>query len=210
MCFSVTASFATGVALTGIGVATLGQTKTKREIPLALIPLLFGVQQLIEGFVWLSFARGTQTLNTIATCSYTFFSHIFWPMFIPFAVALAEEDPGRKKILRGFQVIGMAIGLYTLYAFFQSPVTSSIINHSIVYEVDLFHKAILTGFYVTITCGSFFVASDRLLNVLGALFLAGFLIAYYFYTLAFVSVWCFFAAVLSIVIYLYFKNRNNK
>ena len=208
MCFSATASFATGIALTGVGVATLEQTKTKREIPLALFPLLFGVQQLIEGFVWLSLTRGSYALNTISTCSYTFFSHIFWPMFVPFAVALVEANPGRKRILRGFQVAGMAIGLYTLYAFFQSPVTSSIINHSIVYEVDLFHKVLITGFYVTIVCGSFFVASDRLLNVFGALLLVGFLTAYYFYTLAFVSVWCFFAAILSIVVYLYLKNRS--
>ena len=49
MCFSATASFISGTALCAIGVATLKQTKASAEIPFALIPLLFGIQQLTEG-----------------------------------------------------------------------------------------------------------------------------------------------------------------
>ncbi len=110
MCFSFTASLATGAALTGVGIATLNQTKHKTEIPLALFPLLFGVQQLIESVVWLSFMWKSETLNKLATCGFTFFSHIFWPMFVPFAIALVEQDEKRKKILKGFQIAGIAVG----------------------------------------------------------------------------------------------------
>ena len=56
MCFSATASFISGTALCVIGVATLKQTKAPAEIPFALIPLLFGIQQLTEGVIWLSSA----------------------------------------------------------------------------------------------------------------------------------------------------------
>jgi hypothetical protein len=55
MCFSPTASFVAGVAISTVGVATLKNVKNKREIPFALVPLIFGIQQIIEGFVWLSF-----------------------------------------------------------------------------------------------------------------------------------------------------------
>lgn len=208
MCFSTTASFAAGIALSTIGVATIQQTKKKRELPLALIPLLFGIQQIIEGFVWLSFSFGMPVLNQFATCGYTTFSHILWPIFVPFAVALIETDLVRKRILHAFQVMGVGVGGYLLYAATQNPIVSTIINQSIVYDSVFLYTFMITGFYITVVCGSFFVSSEKLLNAFGALLLVSFLCAYYFYTLAFVSVWCFFAAVLSILVYLFFKNRG--
>ena len=49
MCFSATASFS-AASITGvIGVATLRQVKHPRELLLAAMPLLFAVQQAIEG-----------------------------------------------------------------------------------------------------------------------------------------------------------------
>jgi len=44
MCFSATASFVAGSALSAVGVATVKKAKRKTEIPFALIPLLFGVR----------------------------------------------------------------------------------------------------------------------------------------------------------------------
>ena len=44
MCFSAPASFIAGTALSLIGVDALRKTKTRREIPFAIIPLLFGIQ----------------------------------------------------------------------------------------------------------------------------------------------------------------------
>ena len=63
MCFSAPASFIAGTALTSIGVAALRQTKTGSEIPFAMIPLLFGVQQLIEGVIWLTFSYDAPILG---------------------------------------------------------------------------------------------------------------------------------------------------
>jgi hypothetical protein len=53
MCFSPLASFTTA-ALTGvIGVVAIGRVARPSELPLAAIPLFFGVQQAIEGGLWL-------------------------------------------------------------------------------------------------------------------------------------------------------------
>lgn len=46
MCFSASASFIAGASLSAIGVAALRNTEKRTEQPLAMIPLLFGVQQL--------------------------------------------------------------------------------------------------------------------------------------------------------------------
>ena len=49
MCFSAPASFIAGTALSAIGVAALRKTKSRSEVPFAMIPLLFGIQQVTEG-----------------------------------------------------------------------------------------------------------------------------------------------------------------
>jgi branched-subunit amino acid permease len=55
MCLSATASFIAGVSLSVLGVATVKKAERKAEIPFAMIPLLFGTQQIVEGMLWLSF-----------------------------------------------------------------------------------------------------------------------------------------------------------
>ena len=67
MCFSATASFVAGSALVVLGVATLRATRRKSEIPFAAIPLLFGIQQLVEGLLWLSFRFDSPQLKTAMT-----------------------------------------------------------------------------------------------------------------------------------------------
>lgn len=42
MCFSGTASFTTGTALIAVGAVTVHRSRGKAELPLALVPLLFG------------------------------------------------------------------------------------------------------------------------------------------------------------------------
>jgi hypothetical protein len=51
MCFSATASFVAGSALSAVGAVTITKAKRKAEIPFATIPLLFGIQQLTEGLI---------------------------------------------------------------------------------------------------------------------------------------------------------------
>jgi hypothetical protein len=55
MCFSASASFGAGAALTVLGVLSLRKSESRSHIMFASIPLLFAAQQFTEGFVWLSF-----------------------------------------------------------------------------------------------------------------------------------------------------------
>jgi len=97
MCFSATASFTAGVILTVTGVYTLRQVKSKSILPFASIPLLFGIQQIIEGIVWMSFNE--PVLHGIATYLFVLFAYVLWPTFVPVSIWLIEENPIRKKIL---------------------------------------------------------------------------------------------------------------
>ncbi len=73
MCFSAPASFISGTALSVIGVAALKRTESKSEIPFALIPLLFGIQQLTEGVIWLTFSYDAPLLRQSMTYIYSGF-----------------------------------------------------------------------------------------------------------------------------------------
>jgi hypothetical protein len=53
MCFSPQADFTAGAVIAGVGVATLRRVRVRRELIVGALPLLFGIHQLVEGFVWL-------------------------------------------------------------------------------------------------------------------------------------------------------------
>jgi len=53
MCFSAGASFVGGVIISGIGVATIREVHKPSQLVFACIPLFFGVQQIVEGCLFL-------------------------------------------------------------------------------------------------------------------------------------------------------------
>lgn len=209
MCFSATASFVAGVSLSALGVATLKKAERKVEIPFAMIPLLFGIQQIIEGMLWLSFRFDAPLLNVTMTFVFTLFSHVLWPMFVPFSIVLVEKVAWRKKAILAFQFIGIAVGLYLLYMVVKFPVTSEVDEH-IVYVSPHFYQVPVMVLYLAATCVGAFFSSHKIINIFGALALLLFMVAYWFHTVAFFSIWCFFAAILSAVIYLHFKSGKQR
>jgi len=71
MCFSATASFVAGTSLSAIGVATIRKAERRSELPFAMIPLLFGIQQLVEGIIWLTFRYDAPVLKQTMTYVYS-------------------------------------------------------------------------------------------------------------------------------------------
>lgn len=208
MCFSATASFVAGGALSAGGVVTLLQAKSKNEVPLASIPLLFGIQQLLEGVVWLSF--DDPALNGFATYAYSMFSHVLWPVFVPIAILLIEASPIRRNLLRAVCLVGLGVGVYLLYFIIADPVVAHVVNHSIAYHSPHLYPWTTITLYLVATCGSCVLSSHRIINIFGGVLLVSFAIAGWFYTQTFFSVWCFFAAILSAIVFWYFLDRSGK
>lgn len=101
MCFSAEASFTAGAVLLVIGAVTVRQARSRREMPYALIPLLFALQQLLEGALWLTFPDRAPALNAWLTQGYSLFSHVLWPIYVPLAALAMEDHPLRRRILIG-------------------------------------------------------------------------------------------------------------
>jgi hypothetical protein len=208
MCFSATASFTAGTFLLGIGTLTLKSARSPRERPFAAIPLLFAVQQLIEGVIWLTFSSEAPLLNVVMTYAYSFFSHVLWPIYVPLAVLLIEPPGWRRQALVAFLVAGLGVGLYLLVMLVAFPVVSRPTGQHVEYVSPHFFVAVAMTLYLLSTSVSLVLSTHRTVRLFGALALVSFGIAYAFYAVWFISVWCLFAALLSAVVYLHFVPRT--
>ncbi len=208
MCFSAPASFIAGTALSVIGVAALRKTRAKSEIPFAMIPFLFGIQQLTEGVIWLTFSYDAPLLRQTMTYVYSGFSHVLWPIYVPFAMGIMEAVPWRKKAIFAFLVPGVAVGLYLLYYIVATPMVAKVVGKHIVYDSPHFYILPVMIFYLAATCVSCFFSSHGFVKLFGGLMLLSFIAAYIIHVWALVSIWCFFAAILSLLIYLHLRFRD--
>ena len=207
MCFSAQASFVAGVSLSAAGVATLKAARTRTEIPFAMIPLLFGIQQITEGVIWLTFRHEAPLLKQTMTYVYSGFSHVLWPIYVPFAMGFMETAPWRKKTMFVFQVAGLAVGLYLLYWIVARPVVAEVVNRHIVYASPHFYLIPVMVLYLAATCVTCFFSSHKFVNLFGILALLSFIAASVVHVRALVSIWCFFAAILSLLVYLHLRYR---
>ena len=212
MCFSATASFVAGTTLTAIGVVTIRKAERRSELPFAMIPLLFGIQQLVEGAIWLTLRFDAPALRQIMTYIYSMFSHVVWPIYVPFALRFLESTPWRKQALLAFLAAGVLVGGYLLFFLIAYPVVAQIdsahVVRHVLYVSPHFFLAPVMVLYLAATCASCFVSSHPFVQLFGVLQLISFIAAYLFYATALISVWCFFAAVLSLLIYVHLHHRH--
>jgi hypothetical protein len=208
MCFSATASFTGGAVLLALGTVTVRRARRPAELPFALVPLLFGVQQLIEGAIWLTLPDKAPMLNTVLTVIYSLFSHVLWPAYMPLAVLLIEPVPWRRRALAIIAVAGAMVGLYLLYFLTTVPIVSQVQGRHIAYVSPHFYIVAVMLAYLLGACGSLLLSSHGRVKLFGAAAFLAYLLVYAFYVTWFISVWCFFAAALSVIVLLYFPRRT--
>jgi len=217
MCFSATASFTASFALIGAGIYCLNIARDleKPYWLLALLPLLFGLQQFLEGIVWLnSVAQCTNSARSPAL-GYLFFSHLFWLFWIPLSCYAVESNLIKRKKFLALAFVGALYGLsmYTPLLFAEDWMAIVLTKNSIVYKTVLLYdqyipRKLLTLIYILIIISPLSAASDPYLNYFGFLVFGAVVITILFFHYAFISKWCYFSAVFSffIVYMLYQKN----
>lgn len=207
MCFSATASFSSSIVLLGIGFLTLKAPRLSGELLFAAIPLLFAIQQFSEGMLWLTFLYNAPILNIAMTYLYSFFSHVLWPIYLPLSVLLIEPPGRRRLVLAVFVAIGYAVGVYLLFSITDFGITSRLTDQHIEYVAPHFFGIATMFAYLLSTTITPVLSAYRVVKLFGILAFLSFASAYYFYATWFISVWCFFAALLSTVILAHFYWR---
>jgi hypothetical protein len=215
MCFSASASFGAGVVLAVIGVAAIKKAKAPSQLIFAGIPFIFAVQQVTEGFLWLSLSNPAYaSLQQATTYIFLFFAQVVWPVWIPFAILKLEPKARRKHSEKLLVGIGALVSLYLAYCLFTFHVEAKIIGYHIAYQQD--YPAAISlycgGLYLIATIVPPFLSRIRRMWMLGAAILISYIITRILYTDYIVSVWCFFASIISIAVFaiLYQLNKAHK
>jgi len=216
MCFSPEASFVVGGALVpATAYCVFAAWKKGRQfIPLALVPLFLGCQQIAEGFVWRGIEAGDSRLIQSASLVFLFFALAFWPFWWPFLAAMIEP---RKRFRQAFGLVALvAIGwfwvlFYPLAVNPESLLTTEVVHHSIRYSYpnlavyEYVPRPVLRLLYLLCAVLPMALSSNNFGRVPGLLLLGSAVLAAVSFDYAFVSVWCFFAAVLSAYLCVMFR-----
>lgn len=207
MCFSTQASLTAAVLLGVIGCATLKINNNKSTFFLAALPLLFSLQQLSEGLIWLNLEKNvfSATTGQMAQYLFLFFAFIIWPIWIPFALLQAEKISLRRTLLYANLGCGVILSSMNFIYALNQPISVKIINHSLQYLGTIPNQTI---YYPLIVLFPFFISSLKNVWIYGFLVAIGYIIADYSYQETFVSVWCFFAALVSLSIYKLIKDNQ--
>jgi hypothetical protein len=210
MCFSITASLTTAAILIPSGIYCIKEAKQldKPYWAFAMLPFMFGLQQLFEGGVWFSLLNDNAINARVFALGFLLFSQVFWLGWIAYSSSLVESSAPLKRVFRFFAVIGVIFGAFMYIPLLFDPklLNISIVNHSIYYDLIFYSdtyvsQRILTIFYSALILLPLLLSSDRHHKILGVMvFLSG-LLTWVFFQWVFVSVWCFFSSVVSLYIF---------
>ncbi len=214
MCFSATASFTAAAVVGGIGALTLWQAASHGDralLPIASFPALFAMQQAIEGLLWLDLARpAAGACRPFLVHGFLVYAEIFWPLFAPFAAWLIERERWRRQAMLFCLVIGAALSAYFLFKMIGNPYSASAAAGQIVYRNGAVYPRGIEFAYVFATTISLFMSSHNMIRLLAVVILGGFAGAYLSFHQSYISVWCFFAAIASVLVYLFVRQAKRK
>lgn len=216
MCFSATVSYSAAAVLVTTGLYAVRHARRLQPAYWlwALIPVFFGFQQAFEGRVWQELDAGNAGGAVPFALGFHFFSHFLWLWWLPLCSYLVE--PGqtskagklRKSIFAGCATFGAFAGtlVYSVMLFHPEWMAVAVREHSIHYS---FSVPFRSSIHIPITPAALYAltilvpllfSSHRQIRIFGGLVLLSVVLASEAYSYAYVSVWCFFAAVLSLYI----------
>ena len=127
---------------------------------------------------------------------------------MPLAVLLMENEPWRRRVIGAITVVAAFFAAYMVYGVTSFPTECFIEGRSVVYKNEITENIWTLLIYVFVTCGALILSSHLVIRVFGILNLIGLIVVMAVKAYAFSSLWCFYAACLSI--FLYWQFRKNR
>lgn len=218
MCFSANASFLASGLLLAVGAATVAtarQQPDRQSLPLAMAPLFFGLQQALEGLVWLGLeappplsGQESPVTSIGPVLGYLFFAYAFWPLWIPWsAVCLLPRFERRGRLWKRIAALGLVPGLVLWLPLVSRPesVLPVRIGHSLVYPLAPWSEGLLPGLVGPTLYAAWLVIFLLLVpswrvRVFALSLLLAFGFTEWATSQALTSVWCYASALLSMQI----------
>jgi hypothetical protein len=205
MCFSAAGSFAVSGVLVAIGGASLARNSSRPRRMFASIPLIFAAQQAAEGVVWLTLGDPIHAaLHRAAVNGFLGVALIVWTTWLPSSLRALESDAARRRLLTALFGVGSLVALYAVVLLALWPPTARIVGRCMTYDHPKIHDSALFIYlcgYAIPSIIPFFVSTYRRARGIGVALVTSLFAAILVERNALTSVWCFFAAVLSCLIW---------
>ena len=185
------------------------RVRAPRELIVGALPLLFGIHQLVEGFVWLSL-RGqvSNGVGGVATAAYIVYAHAVLPMIVPLGFVLLEPDRRRSRWMWPLVCLGVLLGVYLLWQVTAYPVGAQQQARCIDYTTHTPNDVLIGLLYVLATIGPALISSRRYLRWFGLVSLVGVIATAFVRVDELTSLWCLYVAMVSGLIFEHFRRQG--
>lgn len=207
MCFSATASFTAAATLAPIGLYAgyCCYRLNPRYMVFCLAPLVFAYMQFIEGILWIVSADAPSSLQLLLAKLYLFVPIFLIPCAIPLALYLVERRPYQLTAL----LLSLPVSVYAYLPLLVQPELLSVwpTEKHIEYRIEFIAPFKINSriwfeflhiLYSVFYCGLLLTARHKQIKVIGGMLLLSVITTYIFWFQFKTSVWCFFAALISL------------
>ena len=171
--------------------------------------MLFALHQCCEGLVWLGLeGKISKTGLDHVSFLFTLYAQGLLPMLMPAAVALMEPAGWRRNMIAGLTAVGALVCAWDAYGLIFVPSRVFVDHFSIAYRNPLTGNLFISLLYILATCGALLLSSHRVIRTYGVVNVIALTIVQLIRAYAFASVWCFYAAIMSVMIYWQFSRRT--
>ena len=201
MCFSPEADLVTGIVVSGVGLDAVRRCPQRRYLPLAALPLLLGLHQTVEAFAWWGMEGDLPApVGDTAAWLYLAIALVVVPFVVPAAIMSAEADRHRRARLFPFVVLGAAVAAALLPGLLNGGAEGEIACRYIAYDAGVGYSGYVAPFYVIAVCAPMLLSGSRRLLLFGLANLAAVALLGWLLARGFISLWCVWAAVSSVVV----------
>jgi hypothetical protein len=206
MCFSASMDLTAGMLVTGLGVDALSHVTKREQRPLAALPLLLGVHQLVETVVWWRVdGQASAQASAVAVFVYLLIALGIVPLLVPYAfLRLKLTPPAIGWICLGAGVASMGLDLWGMG---HGPMTAHRDGHHLAYDPSMPYSQIGLPLYVFATCLPAILARSNLIRLFGVMNLIVVSILAALAQSGVISLWCVWAAATSFLICAYLRRE---
>jgi hypothetical protein len=112
--------------------------------------------------------------------------------------------PWRRRALAACTLAGLVVSMFLLSAMLQIPITAQLQGQHIAYAFSHTHVLTASTLYLVGACLAPLLSSHPSVRLFGVVAVATAGLTYLVFTAWFISVWCFFAGLMSCVVLLHF------
>jgi hypothetical protein len=200
---------AAGVVVGGIAVQAARSVRDPSQWPLAAIPAVLAVHQLIEAAVWWGAeGRLPSDVGQAATLAYLGIAFVVVPVLVPAAVTMLEPPP-RRAVMKLMVLLGVVSALVLGWSLATQPFTARVERFHLAYPGHVVGGAGVVALYVVGTCGALLLSSRRALRWWGVLNVPAIVLLAWLQQSAFISLWCVWAALSSVAVLIYLRRMSD-